>query len=151
MKRYFLCGQHRRPTVTPAEENKRETGEQCIIGKCYTSDALEKLIVTWESSSLHLVIACFIQTALCWRWSRTESSRLHILVKHRGIHMVDGRLLRNSPGSSQRVRYRPIGLFLLPMIEKKQASHKSPHDRKKKSFKEVLLMIWAVTRCPPIL
>ena len=53
--------------MTPAEENKRETGGQCIIEKRYTLDAVEKLIVTWESSCLHLAIAGFIQTALCWQ------------------------------------------------------------------------------------
>jgi len=39
--------------------------------------------------------------------------------------MVDDRFLRNSPGSSQRVRYRPMGLR---MIEKNKL-HRSPaHD-----------------------
>jgi hypothetical protein len=53
--------------VTPAEENKRETGGQHIIEKRYTLDAVAELTVTWESGSLHLAIACFIQTPLCWQ------------------------------------------------------------------------------------
>ena len=125
IKRYFPCGQHRRPTVTPAKENKRETGAQFIIEKRFTFNALEKLIVTLESSSLHLAIACFVQTAFCWQWSRTERSGRHILVKHLGIHMVADRLLENSPGSSQRVRYRPMGLR---MIEKTKLHGSPAHD-----------------------
>ena len=54
-----------------------------------------------------------------------ESSGLHILVTHLGIYMVDDRFLRNSPGSSQRVRYRPIGLR---MIEKNKLHGSPAHD-----------------------
>ena len=40
--------------------NVIETGVESIVENSFTFDALEKLIVTWESSSLHLAIACLI-------------------------------------------------------------------------------------------
>ena len=47
------------------------------------------------------------------------------MVTHLVIHMVDEMLLRNSPGSSQRVRYRPMGLR---MIEKNKLHGSPAHD-----------------------
>ena len=51
--------------MTPAEENNKETGEEYIIEKFHTVDALTELTVTRKSTSLHLAIACFLQTPLC--------------------------------------------------------------------------------------
>ena len=125
MKKHFPNGLHRRPKVTPAEENNKETGGEYIIEKFHTVDALTELTDTQKSTSLHLAIACFLQTPLCRKWSRTGSSGRHILVTHLGTHMNDDVLLRNSPGSSQRVRYRPMGLH---MIEKNKLHINPAHD-----------------------
>ena len=46
MKRNFPCGQHRRPTVTSAEENKKEIGGECINENSYTLDSLVELTIT---------------------------------------------------------------------------------------------------------
>ena len=65
MKKHFPNALHRRPKVTPAEENNKETGGEYIIEKFHTVDALTELTDTRKSTSLHLAIACFLQTPLC--------------------------------------------------------------------------------------